>query len=175
MFCVVKKLVNLFKGVELNIQLEFVSVKGLKGILLLLKVVGVEIIVENGVVNLVVNDLLLIVFIGIVCVILVNMVYGVIEGFECKFELVGVGYCVVMQGKDLNLLFGFLYLVVFVVLEGIILLILIQIEIVVQGMDKQQVGEVVVKICGYCLLEFYKGKGVKYVGEVIICKEVKKV
>lgn len=174
MFCVVKKFVILGK-VELNVQLESIIVKGLKGILLLVKLVGIVINVDSGVVILSIESVDLVVLIGIVCVILVNMVKGVFEGFECKLELVGVGYCVVMQGKDLSLLFGFLYLVVFVVLEGIIIFILIQIEILVQGVDKQVVGEVVVKICVFCKLELYKGKGVKYFDEVIICKEVKKV
>lgn len=52
------------------------------------------------------------------------MVVGMYEGYEKKFQLVGVGYCVVVKGKVLDLIFGFLYLVNFEVLEGIMIEIL---------------------------------------------------
>lgn len=58
--------------------------------------------------------------------------------------------------------------------EGVIVEIFIVIEIVFKFVDKVCLGQVVVDICGYCLLEFYKGKGVCYFDEVVFCKEVKK-
>ncbi len=171
---VAKKPVNLPKGVELNIQPESVSVKGPKGTLSLPKVAGVEITVADGVATLAANDASLVALTGTVRAILANMVKGVSEGFERKLELVGVGYRAAMQGKDLNLSLGFSHPVVFVAPEGITITTPTQTEILVQGADKQQVGEVAAKIRGYRPPEPYKGKGVKYAGEVIIRKEAKK-
>lgn len=171
---VAKKPVNLPKGVELNIQPESVSVKGPKGTLSLNKSAGVEITLDNGVVTLNPKDVSFDALTGTVRSILANMVKGVSEGFEKKLELVGVGYRAAMQGKDLNLSLGFSHPVVFVAPEGITLATPTQTEIVVQGADKQVVGEVAAKIRGYRPPEPYKGKGVKYAGENIIRKEAKK-
>ncbi|AUZ54370.1 50S ribosomal protein L6 [Stenotrophomonas acidaminiphila] len=171
---VAKKPINLPKGVELNIQPESVSVKGPKGTLSLNKSAGVEITIDNGVVTLNPKDISFDALTGTVRSILANMVKGVSEGFEKKLELVGVGYRAAMQGKDLNLSLGFSHPVVFVAPEGITLATPTQTEIVVQGADKQVVGEVAAKIRGYRPPEPYKGKGVKYAGENIIRKEAKK-
>lgn len=171
---VAKKPINLPKGVELNIQPESVSVKGPKGTLSLNKSAGVEITIDNGVVTLNPKDISFDALTGTVRSILANMVHGVSEGFEKKLELVGVGYRAAMQGKDLNLSLGFSHPVVFVAPEGITLATPTQTEIVVQGADKQVVGEVAAKIRGYRPPEPYKGKGVKYAGENIIRKEAKK-
>ncbi|AOX63062.1 MULTISPECIES: 50S ribosomal protein L6 [Stenotrophomonas] len=171
---VAKKPVNLPKGVELNIQPESVSVKGPKGTLSLTKVAGVEITVDNGVATLAANDASLVALTGTVRAILANMVHGVTEGFERKLELVGVGYRAAMQGKDLNLSLGFSHPVLFVAPEGITISTPTQTEVLVQGTDKQRVGEVAAKIRGFRPPEPYKGKGVKYAGEVIIRKEAKK-
>ncbi|WP_312348192.1 50S ribosomal protein L6 [Stenotrophomonas acidaminiphila] len=171
---VAKKPINLPKGVELNIQPESVSVKGPKGTLSLNKSAGVEITIDNGVVTLNPKDISFDALTGTVRSILANMVKGVSEGFEKKLELVGVGYRAAMQGKDLSLSLGFSHPVVFVAPEGITLATPTQTEIVVQGADKQVVGEVAAKIRGYRPPEPYKGKGVKYAGENIIRKEAKK-
>ena len=171
---VAKKPINLPKGVELTIQPEVVSVKGPKGTLSLNKAAGVEITLDNGVATLNPKDITFDALTGTVRAILANMVKGVSEGFEKKLELVGVGYRAAMQGKDLNLSLGFSHPVVFVAPEGITLSTPTQTEIVVQGADKQVVGEVAAKIRGYRPPEPYKGKGVKYSDETIIRKEAKK-
>ncbi|MFL9582933.1 50S ribosomal protein L6 [Stenotrophomonas sp. AB1(2024)] len=171
---VAKKPVNLPKGVELNIQPESVSVKGPKGTLTLPKVAGVEISVNDGVATLAASNDDLVALTGTVRAILANMVKGVTDGFERKLELVGVGYRAAMQGKDLSLSLGFSHPVVYVAPEGITLSTPTQTEILVQGTDKQLVGEVAAKIRAYRKPEPYKGKGVKYAGEVIIRKEAKK-
>ena len=171
---VAKKPINLPKGVELNIQPESVSVKGPKGTLSLNKSAGVEISIDNGVVTLNPKDISFDALTGTVRSILANMVKGVSEGFEKKLELVGVGYRAAMQGKDLNLSLGFSHPVVFVAPEGITLSTPTQTEIVVQGADKQVVGEVAAKIRGYRPPEPYKGKRVKYAAENINRKEAKK-
>ncbi|WP_024870234.1 50S ribosomal protein L6 [Pseudoxanthomonas suwonensis] len=171
---VAKKPIALPKGVELNIQDTSVSAKGPKGTLSLAKPAGVLISVEDGNAVLSANDDSLIPLAGTVRAILANMVKGVSEGFERKLELVGVGYRAAMQGKDLSLSLGFSHPVVFQAPEGITLSTPTQTEILVQGADKQRVGEVAAKIRAFRPPEPYKGKGVKYSDEVIIRKEAKK-
>ena len=171
---VAKKPIALAKGVELNIQAENVTVKGPKGTLSIAKPAGVEVKVEDGNALLSANDPSLIPLAGTLRAIVANMVKGVSEGFERKLELVGVGYRASMQGKDLNLSLGFSHPVLFQAPEGITIATPTQTEIVVQGADKQRVGEVAAKIRGFRPPEPYKGKGVKYAGEVIIRKEAKK-
>ena len=171
---VAKKPVTLAKGVELNVAPELITVKGPKGTLSLTKDAGIDVVIEDGVATLKTENAELVALTGTVRAILANMVKGVSEGFEKKLELVGVGYRAAMQGKDLNLSLGFSHPVVFVAPEGITLSNPTQTEILVQGADKQAVGEAAAKIRGYRPPEPYKGKGVKYAGEVIIRKEAKK-
>ena len=171
---VAKKPVALAKGVELNVQSDSISVKGPKGTLSVPKPAGIEVKIEDGNALLSANDASLVPLTGTLRAIVANMVHGVSAGFERKLELVGVGYRAAMQGKDLNLSLGFSHPVVFVAPEGITLSTPTQTEIVVQGADKQVVGEVAAKIRGYRPPEPYKGKGVKYAGETIIRKEAKK-
>ena len=171
---VAKKPIALGKGVELNIQAENVTVKGPKGTLSIAKPAGVDVKVEDGNALLSANDAALVPMAGTLRAILANMVKGVTDGFERKLELVGVGYRAAMQGKDLNLSLGFSHPVLFTAPEGITIATPTQTEIVVSGADKQRVGEVASKIRGFRPPEPYKGKGVKYAGEVIIRKEAKK-
>ena len=171
---VAKKPVALAKGVELNVQPESISVKGPKGSLSVPKPAGIEVKIEDGAAQLSANDASLVPLTGTLRAIVANMVHGVSAGFERKLELVGVGYRAAMQGKDLNLSLGFSHPVLFKSPDGITISTPTQTEIVVQGADKQRVGEVAAKIRGYRPPEPYKGKGVKYAGETIIRKEAKK-
>ncbi|MFZ5657733.1 MAG: 50S ribosomal protein L6 [Pseudomonadota bacterium] len=171
---VAKKPVALPKGVELNVQADSISAKGPKGTLSVQKPAAIDVKVEDGTALFVTEDAALIPLTGTLRAILANMVKGVSEGFERKLELVGVGYRASMQGKDLNLSLGFSHPVVFPAPEGITIATPSQTEIVVSGADKQRVGEVAAKIRGFRPPEPYKGKGVKYAGEVIIRKEAKK-
>jgi large subunit ribosomal protein L6 len=103
-----------------------------------------------------------------------NMVTGVSSGFEKKLELVGVGYRAQAQGKVLNLTLGYSHPVTFPVPEGITIQTPSQTEILVQGTDRQLVGQVAATIRDFRPPEPYKGKGVKYANEVIVRKEAKK-
>ncbi|MCD6047600.1 MAG: ribosomal protein [Gammaproteobacteria bacterium] len=103
-----------------------------------------------------------------------NLVKGVTTGFELKLELVGVGYRAQAQGKKLNLTLGFSHPVAFDVPEGITVETPSQTEILVKGADKNLVGLVAAKIRRYRSPEPYKGKGIRYAGEAIKVKEVKK-
>jgi len=103
-----------------------------------------------------------------------NMVTGVSQGFEKKLTLVGVGYRAQAQGKTLNLSLGFSHPVDFAVPEGVTIETPSQTEIVVQGIDKQKVGQVAANIRAYRPPDPYKVKGVRYSDEHVIRKEAKK-
>jgi len=103
-----------------------------------------------------------------------NMVKGVSEGFEKKLELRGVGYRVKTQGKEINLTLGFSHPVVYEIPDGIEVQTPSQTEIVISGIDKQKVGQVAAEIRAIRPPEPYKGKGVRYQGEQISLKEIKK-
>ena len=171
---VAKKPIALAKGVELNIQADSISAKGPKGTLSIAKPAGIEVKLEDGHAVFSTDNAELVPLAGTLRAILANMVKGVSEGFERKLELVGVGYRAAMQGKDLNLSLGYSHPVLFTAPEGITIATPTQTEVVVSGADKQRVGEVAAKIRGFRPPEPYKGKGVKYAGEVIIRKEAKK-
>lgn len=96
-----------------------------------------------------------------------NMVKGVSEGFSKKLELVGVGYKAEMKGKNLALALGFSHPIMFRAPETIKIETPTQTNITITGFDKQLVGLVAAKIRSFKLPEPYKGKGVKYEGEVI--------
>ena len=103
-----------------------------------------------------------------------NMVVGVSKGFERRLNLVGVGYRAQAQGDKLNLTLGFSHPVVHAMPKGIKVETPTQTEIVIKGIDKQQVGEVAAQVRAYRRPEPYKGKGVRYSDEVIVLKETKK-
>jgi len=106
--------------------------------------------------------------------ILQNMVTGVSQGFEQKLVLVGVGYRAQAQESILNLSLGFSHPVKYEVPIGISVETPTQTEVVVKGIDKQLVGQVSADIRAFRPPEPYKGKGVRYLNEVIILKEGKK-
>ena len=103
-----------------------------------------------------------------------NMMLGVSEGFERKLELVGVGYRAKVQGAKLNLTLGFSHPINYQVPEGVTVETPSQTEVIVKGIDKQQVGQVAAEIRSYRSPEPYKGKGVRYADERVILKEAKK-
>ncbi|WP_294646154.1 50S ribosomal protein L6 [uncultured Aureimonas sp.] len=105
---------------------------------------------------------------------IVNILSGVKDGFEKRLEISGVGYRASMQGKNLQLALGFSHDVLYPVPEGISIAVPKPTEIVITGIDKQQVGQVAAEIREYRGPEPYKGKGVKYAGEKIVRKEGKK-
>jgi len=111
---------------------------------------------------------------GTMRAIVANMVQGVTKGFERKLTLVGVGYRAQAQGDKLNLSLGFSHPVVHQMPEGVKAETPSQTEIVIKGIDKQQVGQVAAEVRGYRPPEPYKGKGVRYANEVVILKETKK-
>ncbi|KAF0230972.1 MAG: hypothetical protein FD175_841 [Beijerinckiaceae bacterium] len=103
-----------------------------------------------------------------------NLVTGVTKGFEKKLEITGVGYKAAVEGKNLNLSLGYSHPVLFPIPTGIAIVTPKPTEIVVTGIDRQQVGQVAAEIRAYRGPEPFKGKGVKYEGEFIFRKEGKK-
>ena len=103
-----------------------------------------------------------------------NCVIGVTEGFKKELEIQGVGYRAQMQGNTLKLNLGLSHDVDFVAPDGVTVTAPKQTEIVVEGIDQQQVGEVAAKIREWRKPEPYKGKGIRYKGEFVFRKEGKK-
>lgn len=103
-----------------------------------------------------------------------NAIIGVDEGFKKVLQLVGVGYRANVQGQKINLTLGFSHPIVHDIPEGITITMPTQTEIVIQGSDKQLVGQVAAEIRRYRPPEPYKGKGVRYADERIKLKETKK-
>jgi len=111
---------------------------------------------------------------GTVRALLANMVHGVTKGFEKKLQLVGVGYRAQAAGDTLNLTLGFSHPIAHKMPKGVKVETPSQTDVLVKGIDKQLVGQVAAEIRAYRRPEPYKGKGVRYVDEVVVLKETKK-
>lgn len=112
--------------------------------------------------------------VGTMRALVADMVKGCSVGFEKKLQLVGVGYRAQAQGDKLNLTLGFSHPVVHQMPAGVKVETPSQTEIVIKGADKQKVGQTAAEVRAYRTPEPYKGKGVRYVDEVVVIKETKK-
>ena len=173
---VANKPVSLPKGVDVSESAGLLTVKGPKGELSIPvnSEVAVSIEGEEASVSERSGSRFAHAMAGTTRALINNMVTGVTDGFERKLELVGVGYRAQAQGKKLNLTLGFSHPVNFEVPEGITVETPSQTEILVKGIDKQQVGQVAAEIRRYRPPEPYKGKGVRYSDERVVMKEAKK-
>lgn len=104
---------------------------------------------------------------GLTRTLVANMVIGVTDGYEKGLEIVGTGYRVAAKGTDLELLLGFSHPVVVKAPDGISFEVESPVKFKVKGIDKQKVGEVAANIRKIRKPEPYKGKGVRYEGEVV--------
>jgi large subunit ribosomal protein L6 len=104
---------------------------------------------------------------GTLRVLIGNMVKGITDGFKKELDIVGVGYKVQMKGKKLVLNIGFSHPVEMDLPEGLKVTIPLATRIVIEGADKQMVGEFAAKIRRLYPPESYKGKGIRYVGEEV--------
>ena len=173
---VAKYPVDLPKGVEVTLNAQEISVKGPLGTLkqFLLPSVTVEKDGEKLVCRAVEGAPDARAMSGTMRALVNNMVTGVTKGFEKKLTLVGVGYRAQAQGDKLNLSLGFSHPVVHEMPKGVKCETPTQTEIVIKGVDRQQVGQVAAEIRAYRSPEPYKGKGVRYADERVIIKETKK-
>jgi len=168
--------VTIPSGVDVNIAGSLITIKGSKGELShnvhpLVKVEQEDNEIKTSVNN---NSKSANALSGTTRALIQNIVTGVSDGFERKLEIVGVGYRASVSGKVLNLSLGFSHPVEFAIPEGITIETPSQTEVVIKGVDKQQVGQVAANIRAYRPPEPYKGKGVRYADERIIRKEAKK-
>lgn len=105
-----------------------------------------------------------------------SMIIGVTEGFSKKLQLVGVGYKIVVGDnlQNLEMSLGFSHNINYVLPKGITAENVSQVEIIIKGIDKELVGQVAAKLRAYRKPEPYKGKGIRYINEIIRVKEAKK-
>ncbi len=166
--------IELPKGVEFSQQGQTLYAKGAKGQLTMELHPGVELANDDGVLTFtsVIDGNTAMA--GTMRALVNNMVQGVVNGFEKKLNLVGVGYRAQAQGNKLNLQLGFSHPVDFNVPEGVTVETPSQTEVVVRGADKQRVGQVAAEIRAFRPPEPYKGKGVRYHDERVVMKEAKK-
>lgn len=104
---------------------------------------------------------------GLTRTLLDNLVIGVTKGYEKKLEIVGTGYRVAAKGNSLDFTLGFSHPVVVSAPEGITFAVESPTKFSVSGIDKQQVGEVSANIRKIRKPEPYKGKGIRYAGEIV--------
>lgn len=103
-----------------------------------------------------------------------NMVQGVTKGFELTLELVGVGYRAQAKDKSVGLSLGFSHPIEHILPAGVTAETPNNTTLILRGIDKQLLGQVAAEIRSYRPPEPYKGKGIKFAGEVIARKEAKK-
>ena len=172
-----KKPIDIPNGVEVKIgENNFVTVKGPKGELSASFNPELKIYIEDNQLKVErPNDNSFMRAIhGTTRALLANMIKGVTEGFTVELEIVGIGYRANMKGKAIELQLGYSHPIVYEPPEGI----QISVEgntIKVSGIDKQKVGQVAAEIRDFRKPDPYKGKGVRYKGEVIKLKAGKSV
>lgn len=170
-----RKPINIPAGVEAKFENGVMTVKGPKGTLtqkihnnMDVKIEGAEILVARPNDNKENRSLH-----GMTRTIISNMVVGVSEGFKKELEVNGVGYRVQKQGKDLVMNLGYSHQVVMSDTEDITIEVPGPNKIIINGMDKQKVGQFAAEVRSKRPPEPYKGKGIKYVDERIRRKEGK--
>ena len=156
-------------GVEVAIDGSLVTVKGPKGTLSHTVVTPITVEKTDGVLNVTRPDderesrarh-------GLTRTLVNNMVVGVTQGYTKSMEIVGVGYRVAAKGSDLEFALGYSHPVPVTAPPGIKFVVESPIKFRVEGIDKQQVGEVAANIRKLRKPDPYKGKGVRYAGEVV--------
>jgi len=104
---------------------------------------------------------------GLTRTLVANMVEGVTKGFEKRLEIQGVGYRAALKGEELELAVGYSHSVTITPRPGISFEVPIPTQVVVKGIDKQQVGQTAAEIRAVRKPEPYKGKGIRYQGEYV--------
>lgn len=162
-----KQPVTIPSGVEVTIDGQTVTVKGPKGTLTQEIPAPIEVKQEDGaiVVSRPDDERENRSLHGLSRTLIYNNVVGVTEGYTKQLEIVGTGYRVLAKGSDLEFSLGYSHTILFKAPEGITFQVDGPTKVSVNGIDKQQVGEVAAKIRKLRKPEPYKGKGVRYAGE----------
>ena len=162
-------------GVDVKIDGHVVTVKGPKGTLtksfhkdMIIKLEGNEIIVERPTEDKLHKSLH-----GLTRTLVSNMVEGVTHGFSKSLDIDGIGYRAQKQGKNLVMNLGYSHQVIVPEIDGITIDVPAATKIIVNGIDKQAVGQFAAEIREKRPPEPYKGKAIHYTGEHIIRKEGK--
>ena len=170
-----RKPITVPSGVDVKIDGSHITVKGPKGTLeqnfhkdMNVEVQGNEIIVTRPSENKMHKSLH-----GLTRTLISNMVVGVSEGFKKELEIQGVGYRAAKQGKNLVMTLGYSHQVIVPEIAGITIDVPAPNRIIVNGCDKQVVGQFAAEIREKRPPEPYKGKGVRYLGEYVARKEGK--
>ena len=171
-----KSPVNSPSGVRVSVQGKFVQAEGPKGKLSCTVHERIDIVQEGDVIVLKrpsesKTDKSLH---GTSRAILNNVIVGVSKGWTRELEIRGVGYRGEQKGKAVNLILGYSHPILFTPPTGVTVKMDGNLKILVEGVDRQQVGQVAATLRGFKPPEPYKGKGVRYSDEVVVQKEVKK-
>ncbi|MEW2355216.1 50S ribosomal protein L6 [Spirillospora sp. NPDC029432] len=156
-------------GVDLRVDGRQVTVKGPKGELSHTVAEPIEVALEDGTVTVTRPDDINVnrALHGLTRTLINNMVVGVTEGYKKTLVIQGVGYRVVAKGKNLEFSLGYSHPITVEPPEGITFTVEKPTQLVVEGIDKQKVGEVAANIRKLRKPDPYKGKGVRYEGEQI--------
>jgi large subunit ribosomal protein L6 len=156
-------------GVDVAIDGQAVTVNGPKGTLALTIAEPIAVVKEDGVIRVTrpSDEGKVRALHGLSRTLIANMVDGVTQGYSKTLEIVGVGYRVQAKGRDLEFALGFSHPVVVTPPEGITFRVETPTRFVVEGIDKQLVGEIAARIRKLRKPDPYKAKGVRYQGEVI--------
>ena len=168
-----RKPVAIPAGVEVTLNGQTLTVKGPKGTLTRTFNDRMNIAVENNevVVTRPSDDKDDRSLHGLTRTLIANMVEGVTNGFKKELEINGVGYRASKEGKNLVMVLGYSHKVIMPEIEGISIEVPGPNKVIISGPDKQVVGQFAAKVREKRKPEPYKGKGIKYVDEVIIRKE----
>ena len=163
------------EGVDVNVEGNHITVKGPKGTLERDINANLAVSVEEGkiVIKRPNDETAMKSLHGLTRTLINNMVIGVKHEFTKELEINGVGYRVQKQGNDLNLTLGYSHPVIYKAPSGISFDVPNPNSIVVKGIDKELVGQIAAEIRTKRPPEVYRGKGIKYVDEVIRRKEGK--
>lgn len=172
-----KKPVKLESGVSATLTGRQVTVTGPKGKLDYELPAGIALAQETGQLTLSAGDDSRQgkMFLGLARSLLQGMVVGVTAGYKKELQIEGVGFRGNVAGQKLNLSLGYSHPVIFDIPAGIKITMPDQTKITIEGIDKQLVGEVAASIRRTHKPDAYKGKGVRYAGELITLKEGKTV
>jgi len=164
-----KRALEIPAGIEIKIEGGRITVKGPKGTLIqdCLPVVKMKVEDKKLFTTCESGERLAVALQGTYNALLKNMIAGVAGGFEKDLEMIGVGYRAQMQGKKLTLQAGFSHPVEFDPPEGIEFSVTGNTKIKIKGTDRQKVGQVAAEIRQVREVEPYKGKGIKYAGEIV--------
>lgn len=169
------KAISVPSGVDVKIDGHNVTVKGPKGTLTKTFVKEMNIALEDGqvVVKRPSDEKEMKSLHGLTRTLIANMIEGVTNGFSKTLEIEGVGYRVAKQGKDLVMNLGYSHQVIMPEIDGITIEVPNATKIIINGIDKEKVGQFAAEVREKRPPEPYKGKGIRYAGEYIIRKEGK--